>query len=113
MNQSNSKYFCLLKGNWQERFFELIEMFQISLHEKFAIGVPDSLINQYNRIIVYGLSLPEESCPDKDPVITDQDIFNSFYESNPDQGIGLRNYNTVSDLEKSSANLFERQLSYN
>jgi hypothetical protein len=113
MSQSNSKYFCLLKGNWQERFFELIEMFQISLHEKFAIGVPDRPINPYNRIIVYGLSLPEGSCADSAVELTDQEISDSFYGGNSEQGVGLPNYSTIADLENSSVNLFEHQLSYN
>src|ERR1051325_9394 len=111
MSQSNSKYFCLLKGNWQDRFFELIEMFQISLHERFAIGVPDNLLNAYNRIVVYGLSLPDGSSPGHDAGISDSAISESFYGTAA--GVGVSGQSSMSDLENSSVNLFEHRLSYN
>ncbi len=112
MNSSNCKYFCLLKGDWQERFFELIELFQISLHKKFAIGVPENLDNQYNRIVIYGISQTEEQSFNKNPEITDEEIFDSFYKRKSGQ-FNQGSYNAVSEFENSSANLFENQMLYN
>jgi hypothetical protein len=111
MNSSNCKYFCLLKGNWQERFFELIELFQISLHKKFAIGVPENVNNEYNRIVIYGISESGNADSNKGFEITDEEIFNSFYN-----GESLRNegsYNVVPESESTPANFFENQMLYN
>ena len=112
MNSSNCKYFCLLKGNWQERFFELIELFQISLHKKFAIGVPENLNNEYNRIVIYGISESEDSNCHKDFTITDEEIFDSFYKNeshHSDEGT----YDVVSESESTPVNFFENQVLYN
>lgn len=111
MNQSNCKYFCLLKGNWQERFFELIEMFQVSLHKKFAIGVPENLTNQYNRIIVYGISTPDEQCFSQNIPLTDEEIFNSYYKNKPCRS--NHDCNSTMQFENSSANFFENHWSNN
>ncbi|MFI5186353.1 MAG: hypothetical protein ACHQF0_06490 [Chitinophagales bacterium] len=113
MNRSDCKYFCLLKGDWQKRFFELIELFQISLHKKFSIGVPENINNQYNRIIVYGISSTEKSSLNEPIGMTDEEIFDSFYKNHQNWSGKHRTYSTVSDFEKSSVNFFESQISYN
>jgi hypothetical protein len=101
-----------LKGNWQERFFELIELFQISLHKKFAIGVPENVNNEYNRIVIYGISESETSDSNKGFEITDEEIFDSFYRSeSPRCNEGT--YDVVSESESAPANFFENQMLYN
>ena len=113
MNRSNCKYFCLLKGNWQERFFELIELFQISLHKKFAIGVPENLNNAYNRIVIYGISESEDPNFNKDFEITDEEIFNSFYKNESHCSKDEGSYDVVSKSEGSQVDFFENQVLYN
>ena len=60
MNNPNATYFYLFKGEWQERFLEMISLFQISLHKKFVISVPEDATNEYNRVFVQGISSPQE-----------------------------------------------------
>jgi hypothetical protein len=113
MNRTNCKYLCILKGNWQERFFELIELFQIGLHKKFAIGVPANLNDQYNRIVIYGISVPEECCVTKNNEVTDDEIFNSFYSNKPDRPSNGGNADAVSESGSSAFNFFDKAWSYN
>lgn len=113
MNTSDCKYFCLLKGDWQERFFELIQMFQISLHNKFAIGVPENLSSQYNNIIIYGVSSSKDSCDNDDKSLTDEEIVESFYKDTSTQLSRQNSYGTVSESEQLPVNFFENQFSYN
>ena len=110
MNHDSSKYFCLLKGDWQKRFFELIEMFQISLHKKFAIGVPENLSDQFNRVIVYGSSSTEDTERNNGSLSDDQ-IIDTFYKDRPAQHSS--SLNSASDFEKAFVNFFEDRISYN
>ncbi|HMG67588.1 MAG TPA: hypothetical protein VK588_07875 [Chitinophagaceae bacterium] len=113
MNNNNGKYFCLLKGDWQERFFELISMFQVSLHEKFVIGVPEKLNNEFNRILIHGISVPGKDGFMENNPGTEEGIPDFFYDSNSKEFNTLENIGSISVSERSPNETFRNPFSRN
>ena len=80
MNNSSGIHFYLFKGDWYDRFIELIDIIENNQREKFVIWEPQDKKNDYNLIIVYGKTLPNEYCLDKRIWKTDEKIFDTFYK---------------------------------
>lgn len=113
MNNNNGKYFCLLKGDWEERFFELISMFQVSLHKKFVIGVPEKLNNGFNRILIHGISIPEkDGLMEKKPG-TEEGIPDFFYDSKLNELNTLETVSSTSIQSRSTSETFKIPFSRN
>lgn len=78
--KTTSKHFYLFKGDWCDKFIELIGIIQNNQQESFTIWEPQDKRKEYNLIIVSGTTLPDEYCLDKKIWKTDEITFDSFYK---------------------------------
>ena len=100
MNNSSSKQFYLFKGDWYDRFIELMDLVQKNQQENFSIWEPQDKNKEYNLIIVTGRSLPEEYCFDKNIWKTDEKTFDSFYRPKIDKFNIYGNDNATTEIKE-------------
>jgi hypothetical protein len=79
MNNDSHQNFYLFRGNWYERFIELIDLVEVSQRQLIAVWTPKDKTKKHNLIIVNGAELPQRYCLDKSIWKTDEKVFESFY----------------------------------
>jgi len=85
MMNSSPKYFYLFKGDWYERFMDLIDMMNLDKQQKFFIWEPLDRKKGHNLLITSGTELPEGYCLSNQIWKTDEQVFDSFYRNKSDQ----------------------------
>ncbi|SRR6266496_1624756 len=80
MGISVSKYFYLFKGNWVDRFDELITIAQKIKGQSFELWEPNDKTRKVSLLIVSGKSLSETYCLIKKVFETDEDTFSCFFQ---------------------------------
>jgi hypothetical protein len=91
MNNAVSSHFYLFKGDWYDRFIELIDL--VDRQEKFSIWESQNRHKGYNIVIVSGKALPEAYCLDNNLWKTDEKTFDDFYRHKPERFNIHCNYN--------------------
>jgi hypothetical protein len=95
MNTTNCKSFYLFKGDWYNRFIELLDL--LGMHQqRFVILEPKDKTKEHNLIIVYGGPLQESYCFSRNIWKTEERIFDSFYKHK------LEKFNVHSDFHPQS-----------
>jgi len=107
MNSSSIKHFYLFKGDWYEKFIELIER-----QQRFVILEPQDKNKDHNLLIVFDAPLPEAYSLSNNIWRTDEKIFNSFYKDKIDQFNIHESYNSATETERASFPVPENQFSY-
>ena len=80
MNASASRHFYLFKGDWYEKFIDLIDQVEKDQQQRFDIWEPQDKKRDHHLIVVYGTPLSEEYCLSDRIWKTDEKIFDSFYK---------------------------------
>ena len=83
MNTQMSRHFYLFKGDWYDRFVELIDL--VHRPHKFTIWESQNRHKGYNIAIVSGEALPSAYCLDNNLWKTDQKTFEDFYKHKPER----------------------------
>jgi hypothetical protein len=107
MNNPMSSHFYLFKGDWYDRFVELIEL--IHRPNKFSIWESQNRHKGYNIAIVSGEALPSAYCLDNNFWKTDQKTFEDFYKHIPHRFNIYNNYNPETGESADTENRVSRK----
>ena len=113
MENPSPKHFYLFKGDWYDRFIELIDIIRIEQQQRFVIWEPLDKHKEHNLIVVYGAPLSDEFCFIRRIWKTNEHIFDAFYRHQIDQFNLHSSYNPVANVEGSSVLILENQISLN
>ena len=91
MNNGISGHFYLFKGDWYERFIELLDL--VDPQQKFTIWEPLNRHKAYNLVIISGAALPGEYCFAHNFWKTDEKTFEDFYKDKINRFNIHSNYN--------------------
>ena len=107
MNNPMSRHFYLFKGDWYDRFVELIEL--IHRPNKFTIWESQNRHKGYNIAIVSGEALPSAYCLDNNFWKTDEKTFEDFYKDKPQFFNIHNNYNSGAEELHDTQNSVSRK----